>query len=135
MEEENSIQIRMYIEEDGSTGTYDVVKKGTYLYELQDNDPFNELLTYKTVIEVYPKMKEEEIYEFKGVFKASAYSLEVYGLPSVLNETELRRIGQKIVDEGGFWEVLFGGMGYVNLPKTSTLDVNEALNTLIKAKQ
>jgi hypothetical protein len=40
-----------------------------------------------------------------------------------------------IMDEGGYWEVIFGGMGYVNLPKTSKLNVIDELNKLIKAKK
>ena len=50
-------------------------------------------------------------------------------------ETEMRVIGQMIMDEGGYWEVIFGGMGYVNLPKKSKLNVIDELNKLIKAKQ
>ena len=44
-------------------------------------------------------------------------------------------VGQMIMDEGGYWEVIFGGMGYVNLPKTSKLNVIDELNKLIKAKK
>ena len=39
-----------------------------------------------------------------------------------------------IVDEEGYWEVIFGGMDYVNLPKGSTLNVLRELNKLIKEK-
>ncbi len=135
MQEPDIIQIKMYIKEEESTGTYDVIKVGKHLYQLPNNDPFNELLTYGTIIEVYPETKEEGIYTFKSVFKESEYRVDVFGLPSVLNETELRTVGQKIMDEGGYWEVIFGGMAYVNLPKTSNFNVDDELNRLIKAKQ
>lgn len=52
-----------------------------------------------------------------------------------LNESELRVVGQMIIDKGGYWEVIFGGMGYVNLPKDSRFNVIDELNKLIKAKR
>ena len=47
----------------------------------------------------------------------------------------MRVVGQMVIDEGGYWEVIFGGMGYVNLPKTSKLNVINELNKLIKGKK
>lgn len=69
------------------------------------------------------------------MFKESDFSLEVIALPFVLTESEMRIVGKMIIDAGGFWEVIFGGMGYVNLPKHSELNVIEELNKLIREKQ
>ncbi len=125
----------MYVPEEASTGTYEVIKVSEYTYKLTNNDPFSEVLTYGTIIEVLPEKKDEDTYVFKGVHTESDYTHEVIGLPSALNETEMRIVGQMIIDEGGYWEVIFGGMGYVNLPKHSKLNVIEELNKLITAKQ
>jgi len=135
MNEEEIIQIKMYVPEESSTGTYDVIKISENRYKLANNDPFSEVLTYGAIIEVQPEQKEEGIFEFKEIYAESEYSLEVIALPASLNETEMRIVGQKIIDEGGYWEVIFGGMGYVNLPKKSKLNVIDELNKLIKAKQ
>ncbi len=138
MNQEEIIEIKMYVPDEASTANYDVIKVSENRYKLTDNDPFNEILTYGTIIEVLPEKKkgsEEEVFVFKEVYAESEYDLEVISLPMSLNETEMRVVGQMIMDEGGYWEVIFGGMGYVNLPKNSKLNVIEELNTLIKAKQ
>lgn len=135
MDQDQIIEIKMYVPEEASTGPYEVIKVSEYRYQLTNNDPFNEKLSYGTIIEVFPDKKDEDTWVFKGVYVESDYNLEVIGLPTALNETELRIVGQMIVDEGGYWEVIFGGMGYVNLPKTSKLNVIDELNKLIRAKQ
>lgn len=135
MDEEKIIEIKMYVPEEASTGTYEVIKVSEYRYKLTNNDPFSEILTYGTIIEVLPEKKDEDTFVFKKVYAESDFSHEVIGLPSSLNETEMRIVGQMIIDEGGYWEVIFGGMGYINLPKNSKLNVSEELNNLIKIKQ
>ncbi|WP_299611340.1 hypothetical protein [uncultured Aquimarina sp.] len=138
MNEEEIIEIKMYVPDEASTANYDVIKVSDHRYKLTNNDPFNEILTYGTIIEVLPEKKKrdgEEIFVFKEVYAESEYNLEVIGLPMSLSETEMRAVGQMIIDEGGYWEVIFGGMGCVNLPKNSKLNVIEELNKLIKAKK
>lgn len=130
---EKEIEIRMYVPEELSTGNYAVNQLSEFTFKLINNHPFNETLCYGTIIEVEPEVKEEDdekVYTLKNVLKESDFSINVITLPSDLNETELRRVGKMITDEGGFWEVIFGGMGYVNLPKDSKLDVIEELNKL-----
>lgn len=125
----------MYVPEESSTGPYEVIKVSEYTCKLTNNDPFSEVLTHGTIIEVLPEKKDEDTYVFKEVHAESDYILEVIGLPSALNETEMRIVGQMIIDESGYWEVIFGGMGYVNLPKHSKLNEIEELNKLTTAKQ
>lgn len=129
--EEEIIQIRMYVPTTSSTSTYDVIKIDSYTYQLVNNAPFNENLIYGTIIEVHPEEKEEGVLEFKKIFAESTYNLEVIILPTSLAKHQLRAIGELIIDEGGFWEVIFGGLGYINLPKHSKLDVMKELNKLI----
>lgn len=135
MEKEKIIDIKMYVPDEASTGTYEVIQVSENTYKLTNNDPFSEILTYGTIIEVLPEKKDGDTYIFKRVHAESEYILQVIGLPFSLNETEMRVVGQMIIDEGGYWEVIFGGMVYVNLPKTSKLNVIDELNKLIKAKQ
>jgi len=135
MSENGITQIRMYVPEQSSTGTYDVIKVSEHRYELVNNDPFSEVLIYGTIIEVLPEQKEEDTFIFKEIYTESEFNLEVIGLPTALNETEMRVVGQMVIDEGGYWEVIFGGMAYVNLPKSSALKVNDELNKLIKIKR
>lgn len=130
-------EIIMHVPEDYSTGQYRVIQFSEFTYKLLENDPFNMDFSYGTVVEVKPEFKienGEKVFTFKRIYKESDYSIEVYGLPHQLNETELRTIGDKIMKEGGLWEVIFGGMCYVNLPKDSKLDVIEEVNKVIREK-
>jgi len=135
---EKEIEIRMYVPEQGSTGTYDVIKVSKNRYKLTNNDPFSETLIFGTIIEVFPEKQKDEdqdLFVFKEIYAESEFNLEVINLPMALNETEMRTVGQMIVDEGGYWEVIFGGMGYANLPKNSKLNIIDELNNLIYNKQ
>lgn len=134
MSNQDSEIIRMYYPEESSTGKYDVIKVDTHNFKLVSNDPFVEKLSFGTIIEVEPEMHEREVYKFKRIVSESEYKSESLFLPSELNETELRIVGNLIVKEGGYWEVVFGGIGIVNLPLDSKLDVTKELNKLIEAK-
>ena len=116
MDFDQAITIRMYHPEEASTGNYDVIQISAYEYQMVNNDPFYPDLSYGTVFEVKKEPYEAGILEFNRISKASDFSLEVYGLPQVLNEKELSLIGDLIVKAGGFWEVIFGGMGYLGQP-------------------
>jgi len=133
--EEEAIEFRMYVPEHRSTGTYYGIKTAPNCYKLTVNDPFNEALCYGTIIEVQPALKEEGVYELKGIYAESEFTAEMLTLPNALNESELRVVGKMITDEGGYWEVIFGGLAYFNLPKTSELNVFAEVTKMIKAKQ
>lgn len=133
MNEEEIIEIRMHVPEEASTGDYEVIEVSENKYMMAHNDPFSEVLTYGTIFSVLPE-KKEGVFVFKEVDTESEFSIDVMFLPPFLNETELRVVGQMILDEGGYWEVLFGGMGYVNLPKSSKLNVFEEVSKLIGTK-
>lgn len=126
--------IRMYYPKESCTGNYDVIILDSYRFKLACNDPFIEELTYGTIIEVEKELHEQDVYKFKRIVEESEYRSESLFLPSELNETELRIVGDMINNEGGYWEVIFGGLGIVNLPKNSTLNVIEELNKLIRNK-
>ena len=138
MKKEETTDIRMYVPDAKSTGTYEVIEISECRYKLANNDPFNESLSYGTIIEVETEKIEEDgesKFVFKNIPRKSEFTSECIGLPIALKESEMRVVGQMIIDEGGFSEVLFGGMGFVNLPKKSKLNVFEELNKLIIAKK
>lgn len=127
-------EIYIYNPNDASTANFEVLKVSDYTYQLMSNDPFQEALCYGTLIEVEKNLTKEGDFQLKRIVKASDYTLEVYPLPNDLNETELRIVGDMIVTNGGYWEVNFGGLGYVSLPKHSTLDVIKELENIKKNK-
>ena len=129
-----TFEINLYDSDEGFGGNVEVVKLGQHTYQLMCNTFFSEDVYYGTVIEVEDELTDDGYFKLKSIIKASEYTQETYFLPIALNEAELRIVGGKIVEEGGYWEVVFGGMALVNLPKKSLLDVNEELNDLQKKK-
>ena len=120
MDEEQTIDIKMYVPEEASIDTYEVIKISEYTCKLTNNDPFSEILTYGTIIEVLPEKKDEDTYVFKGVHTESDYTHEVIGLPSALNETEMRVVGQMIIDEVEYWEVFLEEWDMLTYPNLET---------------
>ncbi len=59
MSEEEIIEIKMYMPDEASTANYDVIKVSKNRYKLTNNNPFSEILTYGTIIEVLPEKKKE----------------------------------------------------------------------------
>lgn len=129
------VEIKLYDPTEKSTMQYEVIPVGERLYQLKENHPFSESLIYGTIIEVEAFEKEAGVFQLKKIHQKSEYTLEIIGLPPSLHEPELRIVGDLILAAGGYWEVNFGGMGYVSLPKGSTLNVLEELNKLIRQKR
>jgi len=127
-------EIYLYNPKEACTGNVEVMKLSDYTFQLLCNDPFDEDLSYGTIIEVEKYLTKDGHFQLKKIVQVSEYDRETYWLPTGLNEKELRIVGDKIVAEGGYWEVMMGRVGIVNLPKQSPLNVNEALNILMKEK-
>jgi len=127
-------EIYLYNPKEACTGNIEVKKLGDHTFQLLCNDPFDEDLSYGTIIKVEEHLTAEGHFQLKKIVQVSEYNRETYWLPTSLNETELRIVGDKIVAEGGYWEVIMGGIGIVNLPKQSHLNVDKVLNILVKEK-
>jgi hypothetical protein len=46
-------------------------------------------------------------------------------LNNQFTEADYRVLGDEIVRQGGFWQVDFGSIATVNLPKNLTIDIDE----------
>lgn len=129
------VEIRIFEPDFGFTASYDAIQLSEFQYLLKCNSPLSEELTYGTIIEVEKEKTKEGDLILSKIVKKSDFSSETYMLPGDLNETELSIVGDMIINAGGYWEVLFGGMGFVNLPKDSTLDISSELRKLSRLKR
>lgn len=93
-------------------------------YKLLENPVFSCRINYGTIIKAVTDSNGELI--FTKIVRASNFKTRQFFLSASLNETELRtKIGQPILDAGGMWEVVFGGICFVHIPKDSNFDLDE----------
>ena len=135
MKDQEPFEIRMYHPDEKSIGSYEVIQIESNQFKLNYNDPFLEELTYGVQFEVEENKTSKGEYIFKKITKESEFTSDTYTLPSLLNETELRKIGDKIIESGGYWEVMFGGIAYVNLPKGSEINILKEFEQAIESKK
>lgn len=88
----------------------------------------NELLldlTKGTEFETEPE--ENGVYKIARITKASPFNTRIFYLSMAFTEAEYKVLGDELVKLGGYWQVDFGGIATVNLPKNSELDIDELL--------
>ena len=119
--------IRLYDSREQCTTTVDAERVGQDKFRLMSNSLCSEDLSYGTLIRADYRPGSKDVYDFVSVIESSSYTQQVYGLNYGLQEDKLREIGEMITSAGGYWEVVFGGIAYVNLPMNSTLDVEKEI--------
>lgn len=93
-------------------------------YRLLENPVFNCRITYGTTVKVEAD-KDGELVVIK-ILRASDYTTRRFLLPSSLSNTNFAdKIGNRIIEAGGTWEVVMGGLAFVHFPKTSTFNLNK----------
>jgi len=110
--------------EDGSSETVYGEQIDADTFVLVENPIMNCRINYGTKVRVIQDLNGELV--MTKVIKASGFQTRMFFLNSSLNETQLRtKIGQPILDAGGMWEVVFGGIAFVHLPKDSNFNLDE----------
>jgi len=96
-------------------------------FRAEENELFLEL-TKGTEFET--ETDENGIYKIIRITKTSEYNTQTFLLNLGISEAEYRVIGDEIIKQGGYWQVDFGGIATVNLPKNSTLNIDALLKRL-----
>lgn len=93
-------------------------------FKLLENPILNCRINYGTTVRVTEDANGELV--MSKIISASDYMTRRFMLSNSLNETELRtKIGKPILDAGGMWEVVFGGIAFVHIPKDSTFNIDQ----------
>ncbi|HEX7458392.1 MAG TPA: hypothetical protein VF301_08155, partial [Ginsengibacter sp.] len=45
------------------------------------------------------------------------------------------KIGQPIINTGGYWEIVFGGIAFIHIPKDINFDIIELFKKIIMTQQ
>jgi hypothetical protein len=109
---------------EGSSETVYAEQLSEDTFKLMENPLMNCRINYGTIVKVAPRQDGELV--FTKIVRVSNFKTRQFFLNGSLNETELRiKLGQPVLDAGGMWEVVFGGICFVHLPRDGNFDLDE----------
>ncbi len=121
----DTVDIKIINKEEGITETVDAEPLADGTFKLMANPIMSCRLNYGTIIRA--EKNEEGNLVMTKVVRASNFNTRKFFLTPGLTSSELRdTIGAKILEAGGEWEVVFGGIAFVHLPKASKFSLDDA---------
>ena len=97
------------------------------LFRTVENEIFNCRLTFGTEFET--RLNKEGLHEIVKITNDSEFVTRRFFLTSQFTESEYRLLGNEIMKQGGFWQIDFGNIATINLPKDCELDIDEIFKT------
>ena len=95
---------------------------------MTDNDLFNCRLTKGTEFET--RINKDGQHEIIRITKKSDFITRRFFLSPQFKESDYRMLGDELMKRGGFWQVDFGGIATVNIPKDFEFDVDQVMRDL-----
>ena len=122
------VEIELYDKRERSTATLYVEQLAENKFRMTDNDLWNCRLTLGTEFET--RINAEGKHEIIRITKDSNFITRRFFLNPKYKESEYRMLGDELMKRGGFWQVDFGGIATVNIPKDLEYDVDKVMNDL-----
>jgi hypothetical protein len=123
----NKVEIEVYDEREKLTTTIQVEQLSDNVFRTTENEIFNCSLTLGTEFET--RLNKDGKHEIVRIIKESEFVTRRFSLTSQFKESEYRLLGEEIMKQGGFWQVDFGSIATVNLPKDCRLDLDKIFET------
>lgn len=118
-----TVEIELYDKREKLTATIHVERLSDNVFRMTENEIFNCRLTLGTEFET--RINKDGKHEITKIIKDSDYITRRFFLTSQFKESEYRLLGDEIMKQGGFWQVDFGSIATINLPKDSELNIDE----------
>jgi len=119
--------IEVYNKRENFSTTIQVEQLTDNIFRTIENELFNCDLTLGTEFET--RINKEGQHEIVRIIKASEFITRRFMLTSQFKESEYRLLGDEIMKQGGFWQVDFGSIATINLPKDCKLNLDEIFKT------
>ncbi|MEM7657840.1 MAG: hypothetical protein AAF399_17070 [Bacteroidota bacterium] len=126
--ENQEVQIELYDKRAQVTVAIVVEQLAINKFRMLDNDLWNCHLTLGTEFET--RINEAGKHEIIQISKKSDFITRRFLLNSALRESDYRMLGDELVKRGGFWQVDFGGVATVNIPKDFPYDMDQNMEDL-----
>lgn len=120
---EEIVEIEIYNRKERILSTISVERISENRFRTIANEIVDDRLTYKTEFET--RLNSDKQHEISAVVKNSEFIRRRFNLTPQFKESEYRLLGDEIMKEGGFWQVDFGSVATVNLPRESKLNLDE----------
>jgi len=122
------VKIWIYDKRDRSTTTFYVEQLSENKFRMTDNDLFNCRLTKGTEFET--RINNEGHHEIIKILKDSDFITRRFFLSPQYKESDYRVLGDELTKRGGFWQVDFGGIATVNIPKDFEFNIDQVMKEL-----
>jgi hypothetical protein len=119
--------IEIYDKRAGITTISEVEQISDNAFRAIVNELSNLNLTYGTEFET--RQNKEGKYEIVRIIKESEFTTRRFLLNAQFKESEYALLGDEIMTQGGFWQVDYGSIAIINLPKDCTINLDEIFKT------
>ncbi len=126
--EKELVKIELYDKREKSTIIMYVKEIGENKFRMIDNALFNCRLTLGT--EFQTRINKEGKHEIIKITKESEFITLTFFLSPQYTESDYRVLGDELIKKGGFWQVDFGGIATINIPKDFEYDVDRIMSDL-----
>jgi len=123
----NLVAIELYNKTMGLLATLYVEKISENIFRAVENELFDCRLTRGTEFETH--INKDGQHEIISITKESDFITKRFFLNAQFTESEYRLLGEEIMKHGGFWQLDFGGIGTINLPKDFKPDLDKIFKT------
>ncbi len=118
--ETEEIEIQIYDKIQKSSGNAYVEQLTENTFRMTENDIFNCQLTRGTEFET--KINKDGFHEIIRITKKSDFITRRFFLSHKYEYTDYLVFAEKLVKNGGFWDVYFGGIAIINIPQDFELE-------------
>jgi hypothetical protein len=118
-----TVEIEVYDKREKLTTTIQVEQLSDHVFRTTENELFNCRLTLGTEFET--RLNKDGKHEIIRITKDSDFVTRRFFLTPQFKESEYRLLGDEIMKHSGFWQVDFGGIATINLPRDSKLNIDE----------
>lgn len=122
------IEIKIYEKREKMTTSIYVVQLSNNTFRSVENEIFNCKITYGT--EFITRINTEGNHEITKITKESDFITKRFFLSQKYKESDYQMLGDEFIKLGGFWQVDFGGIVTINIPKNFELNIQKVMKEL-----
>jgi hypothetical protein len=126
--ETKEVKIWVYDKREKSTTSFYVEQLSYNTFRMTDNDIFNCSLTKGTEFET--RINDDGHHEIIKILKHSDFLTRRFFLSPQYKESDYRVLGEELTKLGGFWQIDFGGIATVNIPKDFEFNIDQVMKEL-----
>lgn len=126
--QQNPIEIKIYDKLEKMTTSIYVEQLSKNLFRTVENEIFNCRLTFGT--EFTTQINTDGIHEITKITKKSDFLTRRFFLSPKYSNSDYQMLGEELIKLGGFWQVDFGGIATINIPKNFEFNIDIIMKEL-----